>query len=143
MSEAQRRLFAGIDLSRQDGDAVRNKLVELHDKLLGVQVAPDSPDVEAAYQLFAQATAGKRDADQDYFPYWSCDWSTDLRFFDGILDDVVVQRENEEGWRWHEADWDRVDDFLRHIDFSDPHYAAQAWAAVLAAMMMDYRYLYL
>ena len=31
---------------------IRNKLVELHDKLLGVQLAPDSPDVEAAYRLF-------------------------------------------------------------------------------------------
>jgi len=124
-------------------DPIRRKLVELHDKLLGVQVAPDSPDVEAAYQLFVQVTASKREADQDYFPHWFCDWSTDLLLFEGILDNAVVLRENEDGWRWHQADWDRVDDFLRRIDFSDPHHAAQAWAVVLAAMMMDYRYLYL
>ena len=29
------------------------------------------------------------------------------------------------------------------IDFSDPHQTARAWVAVLTAMLMDYRYLYL
>ena len=50
--------------------------------------------------------------------------------------------ENEHG-RYYDFDWDRVDDFLDGIDFSDPGRAAQAWVIVLATMMMDYRYLYL
>ena len=29
------------------------------------------------------------------------------------------------------------------VDWSDPHYAAQAWAVVLAYLLTDYRYLYL
>ena len=58
--EAERRLFAGVDLSQAEGDAIRNKLVELHDKLLGVQVAPDSADVEAAYRLFVEVSRRAR-----------------------------------------------------------------------------------
>ena len=41
--------------------AIRNKLVELHDKLLGVQVTSDSPDVEAAYRLFVDVWQRKRE----------------------------------------------------------------------------------
>ena len=40
LSEGDRQLFAGINVLERDADAVKNKLVELHDKLLGVQVAP-------------------------------------------------------------------------------------------------------
>ena len=32
---------------------------------------------------------------------------------------------------------------MNGIDFSDRRYAAQAWVVILAAMMLDYRYLYL
>ena len=55
----------------------------------------------------------------------------------------MVQHENEDGVRWYGLDWDRVRDFLDDIDFSDSRHTAQAWVAVLAAMMMDDRYLYL
>ena len=67
-----------------------------------------------------------------------------LSYFEGILDDVVVEYEDEEsGWRSYGLDWDRVNDFMDGIDFSDPHQTAQAWVVVLAYVLMDYRYLYL
>ena len=44
---------------------------------------------------------------------------------------------------WYGFDWDRVEDFMDGVDFSDPHGAAQAWVVVLASLLMDYRYLYL
>ena len=121
--------------------AIRNKLVELHDKLLGVQVTPDSPDVEAAYRLFVDVWQRGYESRDDWFDW--CGEGGDILFFEGILDDVIVQHENEDGHRWYEHDWDRVDDFMDGIDFSDPSYTAQTWVAVLAAMLMDYRYLYL
>ena len=124
--------------------AIRNKLVELHDKLLGVQVAPDSPDVEAAYRLFVDVWHRKRkseDTETD-FRWLRCDWQRDIFFYEGILDGAVVEYEYEHG-RHFTFDWDRVDDFLDGIDFSDPHHAAQTWVVILAAMMMDDRYLYL
>ena len=143
VSEAQRRLFAGIDPSRRDGDAVRNKLVELHDKLLGVQVAPDSPDVEAAYRLFVEVSERARGSGYDWFEWWSCERHDDQLFFEGILDNVWALREHEGGWQWWEFDWERVDTFLEDVDFSDPYGAARAWKVVLAYLMMDDRYLYL
>ena len=123
--------------------AIKSQLVELHDKLLGVQVAPDSPDVEAAYQLFVDAMRRGRELGEVRFDPYRCDFGHDLFFFDGIAESAVVQRENERGDTWHEYDWDRVDEFLRDVDFSDPYHTAQAWVVVLTALVMDYRYLFL
>ena len=150
LPDAERRLFAGIDqyvTPNRGANTIRNKLVELHDKLLGVQVTPNSPDVEAAYRLFVDVMDRGRDRRAFSFRgsdcYWN--WLDDLSYFDGILEDAVVE-EGEPGWgRRGPYDFDRprVEDFMNGIDWSDPHYAAQAWAAVLAYLMTDYRYLYL
>ena len=141
------RLFVAVESDAEGSagaDAIRNKLVELHDKLLGVQVTPNSLDVGAVYRLFVDVWERKQAEDADiWFRWLPCHWGTDIFFFEGILDDVVVQHENEDGHRWHGFDWDRINDFLDGVDFSDPHRTAQAWVVVLAAMMMDYRYLYL
>ena len=150
LPDAQRRLFAGIDqhVTPESGaNTIRNKLVELHDKLFGVQVTPHSPDVEAAYRLFADVMDRGRDRRAFSFRgsdcYWN--WLQDLSYFDGILEGAVVE-EGDPGWgrRWpHDFDRHHVEDFMDGVDWSDPHYAAQAWAAVLAYLMTDYRYLYL
>ena len=67
-----------------------------------------------------------------------------MSYFDGIVDGLVVEREDEEhGWRWYEFDGERYDAFLGGVDFADPHHTAQAWVVVLASLLMDYRYLYL
>ena len=142
LPDAERRLFAGIDRHVTDASAIRNKFVDLYDKLLGVQVASDSPDVETAYRLFVDIANRGRATGDGWFNIWNCEVN-DIFFFEGILDDAVVQREGEDGSRWYEFDGDRVGDFLDGIDFSDPHHTAQAWVVVLAAMMMDDRYLYL
>ena len=129
--------------------AIRDKLVELYDKLLGVQVTPHSPDVEATYRLFVEVMDGGRGKepgggrDSQWFKWWHCDSALDLTYFEGILDDVVEERENDDGWRWYEFDWDRVNDFMNDINWSDPHHTVQAWVVVLASLLMDYRYLYL
>ena len=143
LPETDRRLFAGIDQNTTGADAIKGKLVELHDKLLGVQVTPDSPDVEAAYRLFVKVMEHGRASGHDWFEFWRCDWTHDRTLFDGLADDVVVLYENEDGHKWYGFDWDRVDAFLEDFDFSDPHATAPAWKAVLAYLMMDYRYLYL
>ena len=71
LPDAERRLFSGIDpfvipteatTGLGDGAGViRRKIVELHDKLLGVQVTPNSPDVEATYGLFVDVWERKRE----------------------------------------------------------------------------------
>ena len=151
LPDARRRLFAGIDPSvtpsRGGADRIRSKLVELYEKLLGVQVTPRSPDVEAAYRLFADVVeSGPRSRDDwfatyGWFAHWECDWWSDKFFLEGILDNAVVEHENEDGWRWHDFDWDRVQPYIESVDWSDPHHAARAWVVVLAYILMDYRYL--
>ena len=152
LPDADRRLFAGIDqyvTPPRGAGTIRNKLVELHDKLLGVQVTPHSPDVEAAYRLFVDVvTKGPRSRDDwfntyGWFAHWECDWWSDLFLFEGILEDVLVVRENEDGWQWYEYDHPRVRRFLDRQDWSDPHHVARAWVVVLSFLMSDYRYLYL
>ena len=150
LPDARRRLLAGIDqhvTPSEGSDRIRSKLVELYDKLLGVQVTPHSPDVEAAYRLFADVVESGPKSQDDWFAtyerfaYWECEWASDRFFLEGILDGAVVQHEDEDGWRWHGFDWDRVQPFIESVDWSDPHHAARAWVVVLAYILMDYRYL--
>ena len=123
--------------------AIKGKLVELHDKLLGVQVGPDSPDVEAMYRFFLDVMRRGREAHEDRFHPYRCHFRHDHFYLDGILDGAVIEKENERGHRYRGYDSDRLRAFLDSVDLSDPHHVAQAWVSVLAAMMMDYRYLYL
>ena len=123
--------------------AIRNKLVELYEVLLGVQVTPYSPDVDAEYRLFVDEMNRAREA-HDRFNPWDCGWARDQSFFDGILDGAVVAYEDAEtGWHWYNYDWDLLDDFFNGRDWPDPHHTVQAWTVVLASLLMDYRYLYL
>ena len=146
------RLSVVVESDGEDSageSAIRSKLVELYDKLLGVQVTPHSPDVEATYRLFVEVMDGGRRVnpgggqDSQWLKWWHCDRALDLTYFEGILDDIVMERENDDGWRWYEFDWDRINDFMNDINWSDPHHTARAWIVVLASLLMDYRYLYL
>ena len=141
LPDSDRRLFNGIGVSVTGSDAIRSKLTELFETLLGVQVTPHSPDVEAAYRLFVEAKQRRRAAGADWFEWWRCDLA-DLYFFEDILGDVVVWHDDEYG-RYLGVDWDRVGPFMETIDWSDPHYTAQAWVVVLAYLLTDHRYLYL
>ena len=124
--------------------AIRNKFVELHERMLGVEVTSHAPDVEAAYQLFVDEITRAREMQDNQFNPTECDWAWDHYFFEGILDGAVVEYENsEDGSRWYDYDWDRLGDFLDGRDWSDHYYTAQAWTVVLAYLLMDYRYLYL
>ena len=143
LPEARRRLFAGFKRTERGEGAIKGQLVELHDKLFGVRLNPDSPDVEATYELFVDVMQRRRAMGDDWFSIWDCGFWEDIYFFEGILDDVIEEKENEDGYRYYGFNDDRSDDFIRSVDFSDPHHTAQAWSVVLTAMLMDYRYLYL
>ena len=141
--------FARLDVEVLDAtqtgggaEAVRDKLVELYDKLLGIEVTAHSPDVEAAFKLFVDITERRRNAGDDYFQHWNCHLN-DIRYYGVILEDIVITKLNENGDVYYDYDWDRLDAYLEGVDFSDPHNSANAWVVVLAYLMMDYRYLYL
>ena len=118
--------------------AIRDKLVELHERLFGVRVSPHSPDVEAAYRLFVDVWRRNRASGNNRFESWRCDYQ-DVFYFEGINDALVPSGDRGDSW-W---DWDAFDEFMGSHDISDPHHTTQTWAVVLAYLLMDYRYLYL
>ena len=115
--------------------AIRDKLVELHERLLGVRVSPHSPDVEAAYRLFVNVWQRNRESDNNRFDTWSCDYQDDF-YLEGINDALVPSPGDN-------LDFGAFWEFMNGHDFSDPHYTVQTWVVVLAYLLMDYRYLYL
>ena len=134
-----------IDTSK-GARAIRSKLVELHEKLLGVTVTVDSPDVEAAFQLFVEVWKRERDLEiRDEEPdcgeegCWLDCPTLDQLYFDGIADDVMYI----DGWGELAFNWDRVNEIRDEVDWHRIRPGVRAWVAVLAYLLMDYRYLYL
>ena len=75
--------------------------------------------------------------------WYHCNSGFPLDYLEGLLKDIVVVHENDDGWRRYGLDRDRCVDFMDGMNWSAPHHAAQAWVVTLASLLMDYRYLYL
>ena len=121
--------------------AIRRKLVQLHDKLLGVTVSADSPDVDTAYRLFKGVWESKRSAAGPEFEDlgFACSQNVDQLYYDGLADDLLAPDE-QGNLQW---DWDRLDGFYRDVgEMRDPHHTVRAWVVTLAYFLMDYRYVY-
>ncbi|MDE0420899.1 MAG: DUF1588 domain-containing protein [Gammaproteobacteria bacterium] len=123
--------------------AIRNKIVELYDKLLGVEVSADSQDVEDTYRLFVDVWERRRDTGNNWFFDTACNWSSDIRYFEGIADDVLIRHERDWG-SYYGWDWNRTNQIL-NVEAAPYDSAAvvRSWSVVLAYLLMDYRYLYL
>ena len=128
-------------LSSAGAAAIREKLVELHQKLLGVEVTTYSPDVDAAFNLFVDVMERGQGPEDTRFRWWECGFD-DIYYFNGILDDIVVKKQYEWGPQY-EYDHERKNEFMDGIDFSDIHYGARTWVVVLTYLLTDYRYLQL
>ena len=122
--------------------AVKRQIARLHERLLGAAPEAAIAEAQTTYRLFLEIWQRKRASGETGFWDAACQWDSDIRFLDGFLPDAIGERSGEYGpykhWRWP-----RVDAFWGGKDTSDPHYAARAWVAVLAYLMMDYRYLHL
>ena len=118
---------------------IREKLVDLHWKLFGVDVELDSPDVNEAYELFFRVWSTKRRTEQGHFGDSGFRCGTpDVTYYDEFFD--AIQGYNE----WGHADWDNhlVDQFTENLDFADSMHVVRAWSVVLAFLMTDFRYFY-
>ena len=142
--ELPRLNVAVLDATRSGSGAttIRAKLVELYDKLLGIGVTPYSLEVNSAFELFVSAMERGSSSGEELFNPWDCKFWDDKYFFEGVLDDILQEYENEWG-PYIDFDGDRVEAYINSINYADVHYAARAWVVVLAYLMMDYRYLYL
>ena len=121
---------------------IRSKLVELYEKLLGATVSIDSPEVEAAFQLFVEVWEHKRNTEDWWKEDVACE-TNDHLYFEGIADDVLEF--HDDGFYW-DFNWDRVDEIKHDAGWwsqgrRDP--IVQTWVVVLAYLLTDYRYLFL
>ena len=83
--------------------AIRSKLVELHEKLLGVTVTVDSPEVETAFRLFVEVWDRKRPANGSDWREERIDCDIgDERYFEGIADDVLQSHRTDGGSSYYE-----------------------------------------
>ena len=131
--------------SSAGASAIRNKVADLHERLLGVEVGPYSEDVDTAYRLFVDVWERKRRLpDSSFFSPSECNFASDHKYLDGILDNAILERQSETGHTEQDWDWERVDDFLHTtVNPQDVNGVARTWVVVLAFLLMDYRYLYL
>lgn len=147
LPEERRRLFSGVDLDTSPDTAageaaIRAKLAELHDRLFGIEVGLDSPDVETAFELFVDTFERKRrdEAERTAFRDGNrCDTESDILLLEGVVDPPFVVNEGEYRPEYVQND----PDGLLERNYEDPDHLARTWVVVLAYFMMDYRYLYL
>ena len=125
--------------------AIRSKLVELHEKLLGVTVTVDSPEVETAFRLFVEVWDRKRRSGDWREEKIACDIGDHL-YFEEIADDVLQFYTNEDGYFYYDFNWDRVEEILDEVGWwgqGRQNPVVRTWVVVLAYFLTDYRYLFL
>ena len=142
--EAERLLFDGItkyDSPLTSELAIREKIADLHQRLLGVTVAADSPDVDEAYDLFVEVWARKRESEGSSFSdsTFNCQTGADHLYFEGLVDDLVTYNENGHS----QVDFGRIREYDRSVLKEDPEHTVRTWVVMLAYLLTDYRYLYL
>ena len=125
---------------------IRNKLVELHETLLGVTVSIDSPDVDAAFRLFVEVWDRTRLIENPWAENITCDLD-DRFFFEGIAEDAASWHTDDDGWTYYDFDWERVYEIQDEVDWGgrSGHHnpVIRTWVVVLAYLLTDYRYLFL
>ena len=111
-------------------------------RFLALKSRPIPPDVNAAFELLVDVIERGQSRKNRWFNPWDCRFWEDKYFFEGILEDILIEKQNEWGPSI-DFDDDRRDAYIRSVDFTDAHYVAHAWVVVLSYLLMDYRYLYL
>ena len=124
LPEEDRRLFDDMDPMAAPSDdggeaAIKEKLVDLFGRLLGVDATTSSPDIVAAYDLFLDVLDRKGGSNR-FLDGALCEWDTDLLFL-ADLPPGALGRSN----------------------LHDPSGIARTWVVVLAALLMDPRYIHL
>ena len=134
-----------ITLESEDGTsngalAIRRKLAELHQRLFGVTVALDSPDVKETFDLFVEVWNRKRSTENQQFSGsgLACSTMDDHLYFAGVADAAL--KYSSAGNSLLESS--SVKEFEKAIDKTDPQHAVRTWVVTLAFLLTDHRYLY-
>jgi len=146
---SDRRLFEGIEdsVTPTNGEAeIRQKLVQLHQRMLGKTYADNSQEINDAYQLFAdswQAQIDSGEAGLLITDFERCDFYLDIDFFAGteIEGQATMIAYNDEGYPYRGFNWELIEDYLGPLT-ADPNQTKQAWVTVITYLMTHYHYLY-
>jgi len=117
---------------------IKNKLVELHKKLLGQTVTTTSPEVLASYDLLVQTWLSRKaggSAPSLLQKTLACDWSSDIGFIgtlpypgSPLLTNGKYNTTAVTSWLTPQA--------------QDPLFMKQSWAVVMTYMLSHYDYLH-
>jgi hypothetical protein len=127
--------------------AIKDKLVDLHEKMLGKQYAIDSPEIELSYELFVSAWQDRVNSGEQGSLFGgessTCTWTYDYNFMDGLGFDgeVYTTTIENDGHSTEEFNWESVGLFLNPLA-SDTAHAKRAWVTVISYLMTHYYYLY-
>ena len=120
---------------------IKLQLVRLHERMLGEELAVDSPEIDRSYQLLVDTWLGKQNNESsNRFPGHNvCAWWQDHEFFDDLL--ATPHIINEDGYP--DFNHDAIAAFLDSSDTSDRTHMLKTWVVMIAYFMTDYRYLYI
>ncbi len=149
LDSSDRRLFEGIEdsVTPANGEAaIRLKLVQLHQRMLGKTYANNSQEINDAYQLFVNSWQAQIDSGEPgglATESERCDFYLDINFFDGteIENQATMIVSNDEGFFYRGFDWDVINDYIWSLT-EDPNHTKQAWVTVITYLMTHYHYLY-
>ncbi len=148
LPDESRLLFDGIssDVTPQSGEQkIRQKLVDLHQRLLGKTYTADSAEIDIAYQLFADSwlDAVNNDTNNSLTDNLYCNPRFDFNFLDGLGFDGPshIEKVHELGWTYYEFNWPGAEELISSIT-RDPYSTLSSWRVVMIYLLTHYHYLY-
>jgi hypothetical protein len=127
--------------------ALKQKLVELHQKLLGLTVTVDSPEVTETFALLADTWQSKRfEPNNGHLmrEKLACNWGSDQAFLSniGYPNNPLALQQNSVGWSWYSyVDWKVVEPWLAPRG-EDPTRMKQSWQVVISYFLSHYNFIY-
>jgi hypothetical protein len=124
---------------------IKQKLADLHNKLLGSNYTIDSAEISDAYAFFTKIWQEKS-LSTDGNPSLTnsnlqlCTHLTDFSFMEGLgyAGQALIPRTTGTGYDW---DYANINNFIGPRA-SDPTYSKQTWVVVMAYLLSHYDYLY-
>lgn len=147
LPDQDRLLFDGItsDITPPNGEQeIRQKLVELHQRLLGKTYAAESTEIDITYQLFADSWVDAVNNDNNSLTdSLYCNPRFDFNFLDGLDFEGPTHTEkvHELGFTFYDFNEEEARSYINSIT-DDPHSTLSSWRVVMIYLLTHYHYLY-
>jgi cytochrome c5 len=133
--------------------AIKQKLVDLHDKLFGESYTTDASEISLAYELFVESWDETRNLPNAIWDYSNISWGPDIacnvwqdyEIGVGLPTDIPPLTMQNNDWGSGPFPSVRLSDEMGNYlgeAGSDPNFTKRAWVTVMAYMLSHYDYLY-